>query len=441
MKGKPSYSLGIIHRLRFLASLMMFTWLMAGSVRPGEVLQQEMCPQVISEVEPNDSPLTAQELGDCLPGQTLCIQGRVARGDAGSRSLELAAAGLTSAPIQDWFVANLPEEQWGNGPIPVRITITWQGQANLNLYAGTDVDPDWIADGFKSLSNNRLATAGNPESWPRRDETSESVVVYLQPDVDPLLINNGFGRRLIIGVQHASGPLADYQVTIRKPLTFSSETHQIDDGLRQTEPSSDFEEQLVVNRFRPTGDAALLTSVGYPFLAPGDPHAPDPTGQQIRLVVFAGDSDDALAEPPSHPTFLFDQMVTVPRTVSGIGEVVEIPIVPPILITSGETDIGEKLPFDPNISTAQPMVVTSGVVYIGFEFPNPMTTGITAVFDASPVQYLRTFASRDGGTTWYRPMGIFNSPDATQRKGTPNGKLAPGTVSTNANIRANIVRR
>lgn len=424
------------NQTRLLVNLIVFTMLAAGIVPPGQSRQPEMCTRVISEVEPNDSPLTAQELGDCLPGQTLCIQGRVARGDAGSRSLELAAAGLTQMPIQDWFVADFPEDQWGNGPIPLRLTITWPGRTNLNLYAGADVDPDWIADGFKSLSNNRLATDQNPESWPRRDETSKSVVVYLQPDVDQLLINNGFGRRLIIGVQHASEPLADYQVIIQKLLTFSSETHQIDDGLRLTPSSGDFEQQLVVNRFRPTGDAALLTSVGYPFLAPGDHRAPDPTGQQIRLVVFAGDSDDALAEPPSHPTFLFDQMVTVPGTVSGIGEVVEIPIVPPILITSGETGIGEKLPFDPNISTAPPMVVTSAVVYVGFEFPDPMTTGITAVFDASPVQYLRTFASRDGGATWYRPTGIFNSLDAIRRKGAPQRLLVPGTVFTNANIRA-----
>jgi hypothetical protein len=360
----------------------------------------------VNETEPNDSPLTAQPVGDALPGQTFCIRGRVRMGDSGHVSRDLMKAGLDQ-PVQDWFVANLPEDRWGNGPVPVRIIADWPGQANVNVFAGTDVDASLISDGFKSLSNNRMATNQSPEAWPRFDETGQSVVFYLQP---PGLAVEGrpFGRKLIVGVQHAGGPAADYTVSIETLLTFGSETHQIDDGLRLTPPNTEFGGQLVVNRYRPTGTPAFLHAIEYPFV---QPDGRDPTGQMVRMVVFAGLTDDALAGPPANPAFLFDQLVAVPRTVSGLGEVVEINIVPPLRMDSG-------------------------VLYVGFEFPDPGATGITAVFDAGPVQYLRTFASRDGGATWYRPTGTFDSFDAAGHRRRTKGAVVPGTVSMNANIRA-----
>lgn len=373
------------------------------------VLQGET---VIQEAEPNDTPQTAQMIPFPRPGEKVIFRGRVARGDQGGRSEELESFfsqfDLEVGDIHDWIVADpdaLGEVSPGDGPIPLRITADWgpvtmtslaQQETDLDFWVGTLVDDQtFFIDGFKVLSDIQMATDQRPESWPRRDQAHQTVVLYLQPkgirtrDGEPLP-NDGFARKLVIGIQHYSGPPAEYTVTLEnlapastgtgQGSSLGSEIHQVDDGLFSTRFFSGPQGGIILNRFRPSRYPAQLVAVSHPFLAFRD--LPDPTGRSIRVLVLAGDSDrpDATPPPLAEARVLFDKMLPIPRTIQVIGEVIELPIDPPV-------------------------VIESGVVYVGFQFPSEPAeqTGIALALDRSPAQFLRTYFSNDNGQTWGRP--------------------------------------
>jgi len=357
---------------------------------------------LVEEQEPNDTPLTAQTIPFPRPGEKVVFRGRIARGDKGGRSEELetffSQLDLEVGEIQDWIVADpdaLGEASPGDGPIPLRITADWdQQQTDLDFWVGTLVDEQtFFVDGFKVLSDIQMATDQRPESWPRRDQPHHAVVLYLQPkgvrtsDGEPLP-NDGFARKLMIGVQHYKGPAAEYTVTIENLASVGTEqtsspgmeSHQIDDGLFSTQYFGGPSGGIILNRFRPSRYPAQLVAVSHPFLRFSD--LPDPSGTPIRVLVIAGESDqvDAVPPPLDQARVLFDKTIPIPRTIEIIGEVVDLPIDPPVS-------------------------VESGVVYVGFQFPTaPIEqTGIALALDRSPAQFLRTYFSNDNGRTWGRP--------------------------------------
>lgn len=353
--------------------------------------QASAAQTTIDEVEPNDDPLSAQEIPFPAPGETVVVRGRVKAGDKGSFSEDLEtefSGGGGVGTIHDWYVLDpsaLPKQEFGDGPIPLRLTVGWSSETDVDVWWGTLVDDSVLFfDGFKALG--LAASLRNPETVPLPHVNAESLAIYLQPQGltiggNPIL-NDGFGRVIVIGIQHFEGPPADYKLTIEvggalAKAAFATEQHKVDtDFISEFGFSRAFVDDIIVNRFRPSVPARL-TAVGHPFLA--FRNFPNPTGREVRVVVFKGDSDDPLAKPPSNPTFLFDRMVPIPGTIEFFGQVIDFPIVPPIEVKEGE------------------------VVYVGFQFPNPQTTGILPVLNFDPVQYFRTRFSDDGGATWGIP--------------------------------------
>lgn len=365
---------------------------------------------VIEEEEPNDTPLTAQTLPFPRPGEKVTFRGRIARGDKGSRSEELetffSQFGYEVGEIQDWIVADpdaLGDAALGDGPIPLRITADWraatstqqaQQETDLDFWVGALIDDEtFFIDGFKVMSDIQMATDQRPESWPRRDQPQQAVVLYLQPkgvrtsDGEPLP-NDGFARKLVIGIQHFSGPAAEYTVTIEnlaatgteQAPSIELESHQVDDGFFSIQFFGGPSGAILLNRFRPSRYPARLVAVSHPFFSFRD--LPDPGGKSIRVLVLAGESDrpDATPPPLDQARVLFDKMLPIPRTIESIGEVIDLPIDPPVTIESG-------------------------VVYVGFQFPSdPIEqTGIALALDRNPAQFLRTYLSVDNGQTWGRP--------------------------------------
>ncbi len=369
---------------------------------------------LVAEEEPNDTPRTAQVVPFPRPGEKVIFRGRIARGDKGSRSEELEAFfsrfDIEVGEIQDWIVADpdaLDADSPGDGPIPLRITADWgpmasssqvQQETDLDFWIGTFVDAQtFFVDGFKAMSDIQMATDQRPESWPRSEHPHRAVVLYLQPrgvrtSDGEVLPNDGFARKLIIGIQHYSGPPAEYMVTIENLAPAEtgqslvqgsesySEVHQVDDGLFSATFFGGPAKGIVLNRFRPSRYPARLVAVSHPFVHFQD--LPDPTGKSIRVLVLAGESDrpDTVPPPLSQARVLFDKMLPIPRTIEIIGDVIDLSIDPPV-------------------------IVESGVVYVGLQFPeDPIEqTGIALALDPSPAQFLRTYVSTDGGQTWGRP--------------------------------------
>jgi hypothetical protein len=341
----------------------------------------------ISEVEPNDAPIDAQVIPFPGAGETVTVQGRVMAGDMGGFSEELETFFGGVGAINDWYVADPVDTE--NSPIALHISVGWQGSTDVDVWIGTTVDNStFSSDGFELLDDVRTATLANPESWPRSGASTESVALYLQPkDVkvdDKPIPNNGFGRKLMIGIQHFEGPPADYTLTIERK-NFASELHQVDDGgitaaFFRLDP-----ETLVVNCFRPTRYPATLTTIGHPFVQFST--TPDPTGKPLRVVAFGAESEGNAPPDLTGITPLFDKTLPVPGTISPM---------------PGQRFLGRVNDFalDP------PVTINSGVVYVGLQYPkDPIEmTGVAFTLDVSPVQYLRTFVSSDGGKTWGHPV-------------------------------------
>ncbi len=393
----------MITALSSLALLALSSIPLGGSLAPAKTSAQS----AVAEVEPNDDPLSAQEIPFPGPGEKVEVQGSVAAGDEGSFSEEMEtffsfAGGVGT--LHDWYVLDpdaLGKQALGNGPIPLKISVGWEGETDIDVWVGTLVDDFlFFFDGFKLLSDVRMASLANPEMWPRGDAASESIALYLQPqgvtdeEGNPIP-NDGFGRKLVVAIQHFDGPPADYTLTIengasvaKQDVSFNNERHQIDDGGITAGWFSGPSGGIVVNCYRPSRYPATLTSIAHPFVNFSD--VPDPTGQPLRVIVFTGEDDgDGLPGPPpplSQANILFDQEVPIPGTISPqegsrfIGRVNDITIDPPITIESG-------------------------VVYVALQWPDaPIEeTGVALALDTSPVQYLRTFLSTDGGETWGRP--------------------------------------
>src|SRR5262245_21474039 len=124
---------------------------------------------------------------------------------------------------------------------------------------------------------------------------------------------------------------------------------------------------LCVNRLTPTIYPATLQTVRIFFLALPN----SPAGAQINLIAFAG--APGATQPPSNPTLLLNQPVTIP-TLPPAGGFIDFPV------QSGPT-------------------INSGDLYVGFQAPNP-AGNVRFTGDINGQQQQRSFISFNNGQTF-----------------------------------------
>lgn len=145
-----------------------------------------------------------------------------------------------------------------------------------------------------------------------------------------------------------------------------------DDGSVETAISDN--SVIAVNRLTPTAYPATLQAIRLTF--PQVTGLPSPVGAAIKLIAFAGAA--GTTQPPANPTFLVNQIVTIPEAAtSGFVD---------FTITNGPT-------------------ITSGDFYIGFQTPNPFG-GVVFAVDLNGTQRQRAFASVNNGVTFTGPLTL-----------------------------------
>lgn len=171
---------------------------------------------------------------------------------------------------------------------------------------------------------------------------------------------------------------------------------KVDDGSVETGLSGNG--LMVVNRLTPSTYPSKLQTVrifiGQAF------GQPNPSGQQIRLVVFNGATSDN--QPPATPTFLLDQMVTIPPLL--FPDFVDFPI--------------QNGP-----------VIPSGDWYVGYQAPNP-PNGIIFWVDKNGPQALKTYFSFTG--TNFQLLNSGTPPTPTNAA--IRAVVGPPTASTSPSI-------
>jgi uncharacterized protein (TIGR03437 family) len=126
--------------------------------------------------------------------------------------------------------------------------------------------------------------------------------------------------------------LAQIQERTAAPQQTTDVELKVDDGTTESSPVS-FSNLVIVNRLTPSRYPATLKAIRIFFRQV----TPSPIGKQIRLVAFARANSDTA--PPSNPTYLVNQTVTIP-TVSATGEFAEFPLANGPTINSGDFFIG-----------------------------------------------------------------------------------------------------
>ncbi|MGH9939049.1 MAG: choice-of-anchor D domain-containing protein, partial [Blastocatellia bacterium] len=154
--------------------------------------------------------------------------------------------------------------------------------------------------------------------------------------------------------------------------TASAGTEELltDDGSRDTLISGDG--LICVNRLTPAIYPATLRTIRIFFF----PDLPSPVGKQIKLIVFAG--AQGTTQPPSNPTLLVNQTVTIPIMDILGGELIDFQI------QNGPT-------------------ISSGDFYVGFQAPSPAGS-VSFAGDTTGQPRQRSFASINNGQTFQGPL-------------------------------------
>lgn len=374
------------HRFRTGGFVLLFTInsLLLTVMHPGSLLvtaaQDDIT--VIEEVEPNDD-LKSGQIIDFAGKSTILIRGRAATADQGLLPEELSLRFQDfEDSLEDYYILPMDDvlkqlnATGKDDPIQISAMLNWSGQTDMDLWVFTDVDDSlFFLDGLKFLSFD-AATEENPEHLPRSEV--EAVAFYPQPENEQAIqANLGFSRKLIFAVSNFAGPETDYELTIKLNQA-KTEKHITDDGDPDAAiggpPGSDLTGISLVG-FQPTRYPVFLRSVNPQLIAFRD--QPDPTGEQVRVIVLKGAT---LAEPPpsldDQASVLFDGKIRIPGTIRLIGE--DVPLMLPT-----------------------PIRIESGVVFVGIEIDEQASAkGIRGLYDISPVQYLNSWFSSDGGKTW-----------------------------------------
>ncbi len=171
---------------------------------------------------------------------------------------------------------------------------------------------------------------------------------------------------------HAAGRVEPHHNVSTVALAANEEL-LTDDGTAEVVIGGD--NLMCVNRLTPSAYPATLQTIRIFFAR--NSQLPDPAGAQITVVAFAG--APGTTQPPSNPTFLVNQSVTIPALPPN-GTFIDFPI------QNGPT-------------------INSGDFYVGFQSPIPRGNVFFAA-DSNGTQQQRAFASQNNGQTWDGPLTI-----------------------------------
>jgi uncharacterized protein (TIGR03437 family) len=188
-----------------------------------------------------------------------------------------------------------------------------------------------------------------------------------------LLLFGLLGSAGLLLKSSAAAGRAESHATANTASLAANEELLTDDGTVESAITGD--NLLCVNRLTPTSYPATLQTIRIFFVR--IPNLPDPTGAQIKLFAFAGAA--GTTQPPSNPTFLVNQTVTIP-TLPANGGFIDFSI------QNGPT-------------------INSGDFYVGFQAPNP-AGGVLFAADRSGSQQQRAFATFNEGQTWNGPLTL-----------------------------------
>ncbi|MCS7158679.1 MAG: PPC domain-containing protein [Blastocatellia bacterium] len=323
----------------FLASGVILAALFSS---PAQIYQHTM---TIAETEPNNSPETAQSLGQLQRGITIVINGRAGTGDPGTQVKQVVDDCEERSPFQDFYTFTLPEA------MDVGLSLTFDAAADLDLWLFYHKANPGPNDAVIKLVTASAATARG---------VAETIA--------PRALEAGTYYVAVNAPQFPRIPSSPYTLTLDVGKS-ATELHQLEDYLCH---GDGFEEiGIFVNRFRPTRYPAELESVTYEFLK--GHYTPSPVGKQVRLVGFIDPT--GADEPPVNPAFTIDRRETIVRV--------------------GRTVHGRvKVTFDP------PIRITQGYMYLGVEIAaDARTTGVVLGV-AKNIYGQRTYVSTDGGRTF-----------------------------------------
>lgn len=179
-------------------------------------------------------------------------------------------------------------------------------------------------------------------------------------------------------VQFADGriinPMIRAMVQVSSPGGPRLEELAVDDGNHESGLLIDG--RLYVNRLTPTRYPARVTTLR--FLFPWFSGQPSPAGREIRLVAFL--DPQGTGRPPQPVRMVLDRPYRIPDSIAGSGTMVDIPLADPILVTSGD-------------------------VYVGYQAPTPHN-GVGFAVDTNGPKPQRSFRSADGGVTFTGPLAV-----------------------------------
>jgi uncharacterized protein (TIGR03437 family) len=158
----------------------------------------------------------------------------------------------------------------------------------------------------------------------------------------------------------------------------TQEERAIDDGSAESGFSEN--EAIFVNRLTPTAYPATLQIIRIFFWQFSN--QPDPSGKDIRLIVFTG--APGTDRPPGNPKLMVDKIVSVPAIQNG-GSFADFPI------SNGPT-------------------ITNGDFYVGFQIPNTGES-VGAWFDSNGPQNKRGFFKRQNESSYFGPMTTGSGQD------------------------------
>ncbi len=179
-------------------------------------------------------------------------------------------------------------------------------------------------------------------------------------------------------VQFADGriinPMIRAMVQVSSPGGPHLEELAVDDGNHESGLLIDG--RLYVNRLTPTRYPARVTTLR--FLFPWFSGQPSPAGREIRLIAFL--DPQGAGRPPQPVHMVLDRPYRIPDSIAGSGTMVDIPLADPILVSSGD-------------------------VYVGYQAPTPHN-GVGFAVDTNGPKPQRSFRSADGGLTFSGPLAV-----------------------------------
>lgn len=276
----------------------------------------------------------------------------------GSNSVNFEVYGNWYAPVMTMTPESLDFGTVQLGQYVDRtISIQCTGYATLNLYALSSSHPD-----FSVLTPT---VPLDLDTWETAKITVRFTPTAAGTQTGTLLVSSNVEGKQTIPVQLRGEVPGGTLTDMLKTDDGTAETAGIGDGL------------IIVNRLTPSSYPATLRSIRIFFVQLQG--LPSPVGEQIRLIAFADPSGSG--QPPSNPSLLVNQTVTIP-SIPASGGFIDFPVTASSSITSGD-------------------------IYIGYQAPRP-ARGVGFAADSSGPQQQRAFYSTNDGASYDLLAGIGN---------------------------------